>query len=422
MMETPDLMPRIGFGGSCLLPHGAEWRNSMSSPKTAFAPAERVDAETISRDHHLIMQSALLDHLARTIPCILMVLNQERQVVYYNRRLLALRDESGDEAILGRRPGEIFGCIHARAAAGGCGTTEYCKVCGATTTVLLSQVKEETVEDECTICTHHGAVYEFRVWASPYQCHDQSFTVVTFLDIRDEKRREALERTFFHDINDILNVLIGYTGLLEEIDLLEDLEDAEAFLEAIQTTAWRLHEEIEAQRRLLEAERGELVLRLSPIDPNTLLYEVKALFSQAAEFREREIVLDTHAEGGEIESDPVLLRRILANMVKNALEATSPEDQIEISCHGDRHSVRFQVHNPGYIPRSVQLQIFRRSFSTKGKGRGVGTYSMKLLGERYLKGKVWFTSTKGEGTTFYLSLPRQIPATGPSTGDAQKEE
>lgn len=38
------------------------------------------------------------------------------------------------------------------------------------------------------------------------------------------------------------------------------------------------------------------------------------------------------------------------------------------------------------LPLLVQLQIFNRSFSTKGKGRGTGTYSMKLLTKRYLKG------------------------------------
>lgn len=38
------------------------------------------------------------------------------------------------------------------------------------------------------------------------------------------------------------------------------------------------------------------------------------------------------------------------------------------------------------MPRTSQLQIFQRSFSTKGKGRGLGTYSIKLLTERYLKG------------------------------------
>lgn len=61
------------------------------------------------------------------------------------------------------------------------------------------------------------------------------------------------------------------------------------------------------------------------------------------------------------------------------------------------------------MPQSVKDQIFNRSFSTKGAGRGVGTYSIKLLGERYLSGKVSFTSTPDEGTTFSIKLPIKGP-------------
>jgi sensor histidine kinase regulating citrate/malate metabolism len=53
----------------------------------------------------------------------------------------------------------------------------------------------------------------------------------------------------------------------------------------------------------------------------------------------------------------------------------------------------------------VQLQLFQRSFSTKAADRGLGTYSMKLLSERYLKGQVWFTTSLEQGTTFIGRYP-----------------
>ncbi|MCP4426270.1 MAG: ATP-binding protein, partial [Chloroflexi bacterium] len=58
-----------------------------------------------------------------------------------------------------------------------------------------------------------------------------------------------------------------------------------------------------------------------------------------------------------------------------------------------------------YMPRDVQLQVFQRSFSTKGSGRGLGTYSMKLLSERYLDGRVSFQSSLAEGTIFIGMYP-----------------
>ena len=51
------------------------------------------------------------------------------------------------------------------------------------------------------------------------------------------------------------------------------------------------------------------------------------------------------------------------------------------------------------------MQIFKRSFSTKGKGRGLGTYSVRLLAENYLKGKAGFISNEKEGTIFFVDLP-----------------
>jgi sensor histidine kinase regulating citrate/malate metabolism len=60
------------------------------------------------------------------------------------------------------------------------------------------------------------------------------------------------------------------------------------------------------------------------------------------------------------------------------------------------------------MPRDVQLQVFQRSFSTKGPGRGIGTYSIRLLVSRYLHGTVDFESSKEQGTTFRVHLPFEI--------------
>jgi len=60
------------------------------------------------------------------------------------------------------------------------------------------------------------------------------------------------------------------------------------------------------------------------------------------------------------------------------------------------------------IDKKVKLQIFQRSFSTKGSNRGVGTYSIKLFVENYMKGTVWFESNESEGTTFKVDLPQGI--------------
>jgi signal transduction histidine kinase len=106
-----------------------------------------------------------------------------------------------------------------------------------------------------------------------------------------------------------------------------------------------------------------------------------------------------------VKTDAALLKRILLNMTKNAAEASAEKSMIRIICSRKPGLAIFSVNNQGTIAEDVRTQIFQRSFSTKGHGRGLGTYSMKLFGENYLKGRVYFRSNEKQGTTFTIELP-----------------
>ena len=109
-----------------------------------------------------------------------------------------------------------------------------------------------------------------------------------------------------------------------------------------------------------------------------------------------------------IKSDKTLLRRVLGNLIKNALEASEKDSTVSLGIEVFDSTIVFSVNNKSYMPKDIQLQIFQRSFSTKGTGRGIGTYSVKLLTEKYLHGTVSFFSTEEYGTTFYVTLPKVI--------------
>ncbi len=93
-------------------------------------------------------------------------------------------------------------------------------------------------------------------------------------------------------------------------------------------------------------------------------------------------------------------------MVVNALEAADTRQTVTLDCRLKGREVVFSVSNPGLIPEEVRPEIFRRTYSTKGPGRGLGTYSMRLLSS-LLQGEVSFVCEKGE-TTFFLSLPQKL--------------
>ena len=107
-----------------------------------------------------------------------------------------------------------------------------------------------------------------------------------------------------------------------------------------------------------------------------------------------------------IETDMCLILRVLTNMVLNALEATAPGDEIKIWGERRNGAYSFCVWNKGQIPPDVARRVFQRNFTTKNQpGRGLGAYSMKLLGEKVLGGQITFTTSEGKGTTFRITLP-----------------
>lgn len=383
--------------------------NLMTNKKipTKFAPGERTSQQEIARQARLFTGKKLLGMLPDMMPCVLMVLNRHRQIVFANKLVgILLPPEHQGRNILGMRPGEALGCTHGFESEGGCGTTEFCSLCGAVKAILTSQTGQGDVQ-ECRILRgHNSEALELRIWTTPTEIDGEPFTICAALDIGHEKRRQALEHIFLHDIYNIAYGLSWYADFLRK----GTPDKVEEYADTIHRLCGELIDEIDAQRILLRAESGELTLKPEPVPSLRLLQDTIALFSRHPVAQDRTLQLDEKAIDIAVVSDKTLLTRVLCNMVKNALEASRARQTVTVGCAQSNGTVQFWVHNPGVMKREVQLQIFQRSFSTKGRGRGLGTYSIKLITERYLKGQVSFTSTAESGTIFTIHCPLK-PAT-----------
>jgi len=371
---------------------------------TRYAPPERASQQTLDGQIERLARESFLQTIADAVPVIVLVLNAQRQVVFANQHLYKFRENLKARSPDGKRPGELFGCTHSNETKGGCGTTEFCRKCGAVNAILSSQKGLQAI-DECRILTKDNTALDFRVWATPLRQNGEMLTIFALLDISDEKRRQALERVFFHDIMNTAGILSGFSDLLS---VEKDPEEIAEIAALLVRASKRLIEEIQAQRLLSSAERGDLELNLTKIDTVDVLREVANTYAGHETANSRSIDLAEHASACVITSDATLLCRVLGNMVKNALEATSPGGSILLSCADQHDSVIFSVKNQSVMDPDVQLQVFQRSFSTKGAGRGIGSFSIKLLGEKYLDGQVWFESHEADGTTFFLRLPKRI--------------
>ena len=370
--------------------------------QSEFAPAECLDTKEINRQAKMVAEVPYLCKHFDAIPSIVFILNEQRQIVFANQAAVSKFKTKNREDLYGLRLGKTINCIHAGESHTRCGTTLFCRECGAVKAILTGLEGNSTVAESRIATNGQENDLDFRVTSSPYSIGKESFVIFVLVDISSEKRHEVLERIFFHDIKNTAGFLTNYVELLK-MDLASENNE---MLENISITANMLVSEIKAQEQLLLAEAGNLPIHPTELNALEILREIVSIYKQHSCAKSKHIQLDAAAVDHIFNSDKTQVLRIIGNMLKNALEASSENDTVKAGCAltNDRQ-IRFWVWNSHYIPENVQLQIFYRSFSTKGVGRGIGTYSMKLLGEKYLKGTVGFTSEQQAGTTFFLILP-----------------
>jgi nitrogen-specific signal transduction histidine kinase len=374
----------------------------MAPLPTKFAPAERVSAKHLEQQITYLVTNVLMCESLNAVPDLVMILNHERQLVYANKALLNFLGISEPEPIYGLRPGEILGCIHSTQELGGCGTSEHCQTCGAIRAILTSHKGALDVQ-ECRINQkYQGQALDLKVWATPIRIGQEEFTIFALKNIADEKRREVLEKTFFHKIFNTASNLKSVAHDLQQF-LSPQIVTVKDNITDLST---KIMDEIIGQRQLLAAEHDQLEVKTEAVNTLGLINDVVSLYVHQDLAKDLRINVNSRSLDTMIISDYSMLRRILSNMLKNAIEASQPGDKVVIGCTSASETrVQFWVHNPAFMPKEVQLQIFQRSFSTKGKGRGLGTYSIKLLSEKYLQGEILFSSNPQTGTVFKATFP-----------------
>jgi len=371
--------------------------------------AERKSVEGLKSLSQAFTENSILTTAMDMTGVMILVVNDTRQIVYANSLMLeAFHKESMDQ-VLGLRTGEAIECIHAHDVPGGCGEGPACKNCSAANILIRGITTGIPVEDEVAIQRNsHGisSAAHMKMKIVPYELTGETCYILSFKDSTDTVRRRELERIFFHDILNATGAIKNYlTMILEEAP--ENLRGDISFLD---TALAETIEDIHAQKSLGDVENQDYQIMIGPVLPDEVCLSVMKYFKFHREHEFKKLSLDIHDSPAAVFTDARILRRVLINMVKNALEATGKDEAVHLgyeALESNPYKARFFVWNPGVIDPAIQPSIFTRSFSTKGFGRGLGTYGMKLFGERYLGGEVGFSSSTENGTEFYISLPDQ---------------
>ena len=375
--------------------------------KTFHAPAERLDSEGIKNQIKNFNVTESYIKALDSMNIFVIILNSYRQIVYANKAYLRIMKIGNLAEVLGKRLGESINCINAFKNEGGCGTAKACINCSAGNIILKSINTKQELEGEISIIRRvEGFDSPLNLFENivPLEINNEIFYLGSFIDATDSIKRRSMEKIFFHDVINTAGALKGILNLLKT-EVPKIYEDE---IEQVEGLFAGLIDEIQSQRQMLSAENNELVIELEEFNSKEVLRSLKKLYKEYSSSINKTIKISENSISIDIKSDITLLKRVVGNMVKNALEATDGNGIITIGCHKIKDgNIKYWVKSNSYIPVEVQDNIFKRAFSTKGHERGLGTYSMKLLGEKYLKGSVGFTSSESEGTCFYIKIPQE---------------
>lgn len=243
-----------------------------------------------------------------------------------------------------------------------------------------------------------------------------------------EKLKDDLMKMIVHDLKSPLTSVLASLEMLRDGDFGElNTTQSAAVLDA----EVKAHDLLDLIGDLLEIARLEDA-RMN-IEPHELSVSgFLGEFTGEWELRMRQAgataMVDVAEGTGSIEADPVLLKRVFSNLVQNAMTHSATPVSLHLAARADSDGVLLSVkdNGPGIPPEYLEL-IFRK-FETLGtvaqdahaprvRSSGLGLAFCKLAVDAH-HGRIWASSRVGEGSTFYVHLPRRQPP-APSPGRSE---
>ena len=147
-------------------------------------------------------------------------------------------------------------------------------------------------------------------------------------------------------------------------------------------------------------------LELKDVDINALLKQVHDLIKEDCKKRSIRLEFKTDREEIFVEADRARLEQVLLNLAKNALEAMEQGGKISFASGLKQGVAEISISDEGVgIPEEEQGKVFSPFYTTKKQGTGLGLSICKRIIEDHRESSLSFTSEKGKGSTFVITMP-----------------
>lgn len=219
---------------------------------------------------------------------------------------------------------------------------------------------------------------------------------------RVEQARQHFVELLVHDMKNPVMGILTYAQLLAMEDGLS--QEGRELADGIQSFTFNLENRLNNILDVSRLEEEELELRSDQIDYVDLCTEVVGEFESGTGSK---IVMEA-PRSVPIICDQNLLRRVLENLLSNALKYSPPEENVLVTVQIDEKNVLTRVvdRGPGIAPQ-YQSRIFERFFRADNptkQSTGLGLTLCKLAVEKH-GGTIGLDSAPGEGCEFSFTLP-----------------
>jgi signal transduction histidine kinase len=226
------------------------------------------------------------------------------------------------------------------------------------------------------------------------------------------QNQESLTHFVVHDLRSPLSVILSGLQTLKEIGAELAEEDRQRIVRHGIMAGDRMMALINSLLDLARLESGRMPLHIREVGIEELVTSSLEEMRPWAQQRQLILVAQYGVEGGSAQADPELTRRVLANLLNNAIKFSPPESTITVRvADGQDGMLAFSVidQGPG-IPAEWQERIFDKFVHVEAHDKGVAAGSG--LGLSFCRhavkaqgGEIHFQSNNGKGTSITFTLP-----------------
>lgn len=249
--------------------------------------------------------------------------------------------------------------------------------------------------------------------------------IITFRDITKELEEEQEQSEFIstasHEMRTPVASIEGYLGLALNPQTATIDARAKQYLEAAHQASQHLGRLFKDLLDITKLDDGRAKMRLVPVEIVTVVKEMAATHGKEMAAKNLKYSFGTTAtvkRDRQIEQlvyaavDLDFLREILDNLIENAIKYTPEGGEIWVNARGDGDKVVINVTDTGIgVSPEDAGHIFQKFYRVDNSqtrqigGTGLGLHLVKQRVEA-MDGRVWVESAFGEGSTFFVSLPR----------------